>query len=417
MLEFFRYDDDGLEKQYNLRLYRPEFDSEIAPAWENRARKYRATAPCRLDLEYGSGPRDRLDFFPAEGKKDGPVVIYFHGGYWQRGNKDLYSFLAESFVKSGISLAIVNYDLCPSVRIAAITPQVRRAVAWVWRNATDLGVSRDKVFAMGHSAGGHITAMLMATDWPSLAPDLPRDLVKGGIPVSGLFDLVPLLPTSINTGVKMDVAEAKAQSPMNNPPATNAPQLVVVGARETPEFHRQSDLYAGAFATPDRLIERYDIPGSDHFDEVIELAREDSEFFQKTKAFIFNTVDQRLATVPQSLVERYLDVFNRHDIKGIESLFADDVEMLTPGGPDIWGTRFKGKDAAMKAILARLEGSPDLRWIDDKSWIMGNKVLVEWRVQATQPNGDKLDCLGIDLLEYRGTKVVKKDTYYKNVVR
>ncbi|MBY0558799.1 nuclear transport factor 2 family protein [Hyphomicrobium sp.] len=416
MLEFFHYDDTGLEKQYALRMYRPDFDTDIWPSWVKRANDYRAIAPCRLDLEYGSLPRERLDFFSAQGGKDAPVVVYFHGGYWQRGSKDYYSFLAEPFVKNGISIAIVNYDLCPSVQIKEISEQARRAVAWVWRNASDLDVSRDKVFAMGHSAGGHITAMLMATDWPSHGSDLPRDLLRGGIPVSGLFDLVPLLPTSINAGLKMDEAEAKAESPMNNPPATNAPQLVVVGGRETPEFHRQSDIYANAFATTERSMERYDVPASDHFDELNELAQESSEFFRRTKEFIFATVDKAAnGPVTEVVVREYLAAFNKRNLNAIEALFASDVEMLTPGGSDFWGTRFKGKDTVMDAIRARLAASPDLQWNDERSWVMGNKAVIEWRVTATQTDGSKLDCLGVDLLEYRGTKITKKDTYYKNV--
>src|SRR5690606_17743729 len=132
--------------------------------------------------------------------------------------------------------------------ISAITPQARRAVAWLWKNAEKLGISADKIHVMGHSAGGHITGMLMGTDWPAIDPALPKDLIKGGIPLSGLFDLEPLRFTSINDGVRMDAAEAKAQRPMNHPPVSNAPQLVVCGGAETDEFHRQSDMYVQAFA-------------------------------------------------------------------------------------------------------------------------------------------------------------------------
>lgn len=270
-----------MEPQYNLRARRPDYDVKVVPDWVLRSEAYRATATCKLDLEYGSGERERIDFFPAASPTS-PILVYFHGGYWQRGDKSVYSFLAEPFVKNGVSVAVVNYNLCPSVRISQITPQARRAVAWIWRNAGELGGSREKLYVMGHSAGGHITGMIMATDWPTFGADLPRDLVKGGIPVSGLFDLEPLRFTSINDGVLMDAFEANAESPMNHPPATNAPQLVVCGGKETEEFHRQSDIYVAAFAGKDRSMERYSVPECDHFDELNELAKEDSMFFRKS---------------------------------------------------------------------------------------------------------------------------------------
>ena len=132
-----------------------------------------------------------------------------------------------------------------------------------------------------HSAGGHLTARMMATDWPSVGPDLPADLIRGGIPVSGLYELEPLIHTSINEGPQMDVAEARAESPCNIPPLTNAPQLVAVGGGETTEFLRQSDDYADQYRTAERVMERFDVLKDDHFDELETLASDDSLFFEK----------------------------------------------------------------------------------------------------------------------------------------
>ncbi|MGB6055228.1 MAG: alpha/beta hydrolase [Burkholderiaceae bacterium] len=280
-----KYTYEEMEPQYNLRARRPDYDVKVVPDWIRRSEEYRAANPCQLDLAYGSGAREKLDFFPAAGQNS-PILAYFHGGYWQRGDKSVYSFLAAPFVKNGVSVAMINYDLCPSVRISQISIQARAALAWLWRNAAGLGGSPDQLYVMGHSAGGHITGMMMATDWPALGADLPRDMLKGGIPVSGLFDLQPLRFSSINDGVRMDEAEATAESPMNHAPATDAPQLVVCGGAETEEFHRQSDIYVAAFTTPARRIERYSVPDCDHFDELNALAREDSAFFEKSLRLI-----------------------------------------------------------------------------------------------------------------------------------
>lgn len=285
-----KYTSDELEAQYNMRATRLDYETAVVPDWIQRSATFRDSVSCRLDLAYGPLERERLDFFPAAGGADGPILVFFHGGYWQRGDKSVYSFLAEPFVKNGVSVAVVNYDRCPSVRISDIPPQARRALAWVWRNAEALAGSPDKLYVMGHSAGGHITAMMMATDWPAFGDDLPRDMIKGAVPISGLFELEPLRFTSINDGVRMDHAEAAAQSPMNHPPVTDAPQLVVCGGAEPSEFHRQSDVYTDTFATAVRRMERYSVPMCDHFDELNELADQKSTFFQKVLRLIGNQI-------------------------------------------------------------------------------------------------------------------------------
>lgn len=272
-----------LEAQYNLRARRPDFEALVA-RWLERCRLFRERADVALDLAYGPGARDRLDLF--RGTTGGPLLVYIHGGYWQRGDKSMYSFVAEPFMAAGVNVAVLNYDLTPSVRLGQIAPQIRRAIAWLWHHAAELGIDRNRVTVMGHSAGGHLTAMMMATDWPAFDPALPADLVKTGVPISGIFELEPLVHTSINEGPRMDVAEAKRESPLFLPPVTDAPQLVVDGGAETDEFHRQSDAYCAAFRTAARRMDRYIVPGADHFDELERLAEADSEFFRRSLALI-----------------------------------------------------------------------------------------------------------------------------------
>lgn len=276
---------DEIEAQYNLRAGRPDYETTVIPDWIKRSTRARETLDGRLDITYGSSDRQKIDMFTA-GKPDAPTLVYFHGGYWQRGEKAIYSFLAEPFVRHGVNVAIIGYDLCPAVSITTISAQAREALAWIWRHAGDLDVMHDRLTVMGHSAGGHITGMMMGTDWTALAGDLPIDLVKAGIPVSPLNDLEPLRFTSLNDGVRMDAAEARAESPMNHPPVTNAPQLIITGELETAEFQRQADMYVEAFATASRSIERYVVPDSDHFDELNALADDESVFFQESLASI-----------------------------------------------------------------------------------------------------------------------------------
>jgi arylformamidase len=269
----------GLEPEYALSHLRPELN--FLPGWAERSAAFRASASGKLDLAYGPGARDRLDFFPAPDAANAPTVVFIHGGYWQKGDKSTYSFLAEPFLRNGVSFVAVNYDLCPSVRVAQIGSQIRKAMAWLWRNADRLGANRDKSYLMGHSAGGHLTGMMMTTDWPAFEDGLPRDMLKGAIPISGIFELEPLRFTSHNEGLHLDQAEAASESPVNRPPVTDAAQLVACGADESAEFNRQSDLYVETFASSSRQMERYAVAGCHHFEVINELADPESEFFSK----------------------------------------------------------------------------------------------------------------------------------------
>lgn len=274
-----------LEEQYNFRARRPDYATAVEPDWVRRSEEFRQYAEGVLNLKYGSRARECLDFFPS-GRPNSPILVYFHGGYWQRGDKSLYSFVAEPFLEQGIHVALVSYDLCPTVRLSHITQQARCAVAWIHDHAAELGGSRDQLFVTGHSAGGHITARLMGTDWGRIAPTLPPDLIKGGIPISGLFDLRPLMSTTINANLGLDTAEAHTESPLLHPMPSHAPQLVVCGGAETEHLRRQTDDYVCRFSSATRAMERYDVPGCDHFDVVNALADANSELFRKVVALV-----------------------------------------------------------------------------------------------------------------------------------
>lgn len=282
-----RFTPEEFESQYNLRLGRPDYEQTVIPDWMDRSEKARKSLDCKLDIRYGDGDNQKLDVFSC-GDTTAATLVYFHGGYWQRGDKSIYSFLAVPFVAAGVNVIVAGYDFCPSVTITQISEQSREAVACVYRRAEEFGINKERITVMGHSAGGHITQMMMGTDWSQYADDLPKNLVFAGIPVSPLSLLEPVrLTVGLNTGIRMDEAEAEAESPMlNHHPVTNAAQMVVVGGAETDEFHRQAQMYHDAFKTAERSMELYIVPDVDHFDELNVLADPASPFFKKTIALM-----------------------------------------------------------------------------------------------------------------------------------
>ena len=270
-----------LEAQYNVRARRgPEF-AAVVERWRNLSKEVRNQRLCDLDVPYGTRAREKLDWF-FSGNPSGPALIYLHGGYWQSGDKSMYSFIADDFVRHGVSVGIVNYDLTPLVKIAHITAQVKRAIGWIWQNAKTLKFARDRLILSGHSAGGHLTGMMMGCDWSAVDHELPHDLIRGAMPISGIFDLQPLVHTTINSGPKMNIEEAKEESPYFIQPKTDAAQLVVVGGGETKEFLRQSDSYVEKYQTKSRVMKRINVADDDHFDVVETLADPNSELFNQT---------------------------------------------------------------------------------------------------------------------------------------
>lgn len=282
-----KFTPDDFEAQYNLRLSRPDYETTVIPDWKSRSEAAIAAMSCTLDIRYGGGEKQKLDVYSC-GDPGAPTLIYIHGGYWQRGDKSLYGFLAQTFTDAGVNVAIIGYDLCPAVTITRIAEEIREGIAWVWHHADGLKLDRDRLNVMGHSAGGHLTQMMTGTDWPAHDPALPRDLIKSGIPISPLSLLEPVrLTQGLNAAIRMDAAEAAAQSPMlNHPPLTDAPQIVVVGGAETDEFHRQARMYAEKFTTPTRSIDLYIVPRADHFDEINILADSSSDIFDRALELI-----------------------------------------------------------------------------------------------------------------------------------
>ena len=236
---------------------------------------------CHLDLRYGDAPGETLDLFPSR-RGDGSCMMFIHGGYWRSLDKKDFSFLAPTFVAGGISLAVVNYDLCPKVSMEEIVRQMLRASRWLWLHAEDHGMDQDRLYAGGHSAGGHLTAMLMCAQWPSFDRRLPKDLWKGGLAISGIYDLRPLVDIDwLNADLRLDEASALKLSPAFLPPATRAPLMTCVGGDESSEFIRQNALLGGRWKSA--FAGDIAMPGTNHFSVVDGLADPANPLYRGTR--------------------------------------------------------------------------------------------------------------------------------------
>jgi len=220
-------------------------------------------------------PGETVDLFPAR-KGDGTCMMFIHGGYWRSLDKQDFSFLAPAWVDAGVSLAVVNYDLCPKVTMEEIVRQMLRASRWLWLHAEQYGMDQDRLYVSGHSAGGHLAAMLMCALWPAFDARLPKDLWKGGLAISGLYDLRPLLHVDfLQQDLRLDEAAALRLSPAFMPQATRAPVMSCAGGDESSEFQRQNALLGERW----RGVEDIGMPGTNHFSVIDGLADASSGLF------------------------------------------------------------------------------------------------------------------------------------------
>jgi arylformamidase len=252
------------EAEYNNRRRVPEHPA-IIQGWTRDAAAYRAQNPPTV-VKYGEGERQRIDLFPAiGGDSASATVMFIHGGYWQALDRSFFSHLARGLNARGVRVAMPSYSLCPHVRIVDIVEEVRMA-------ARLLGAGGAKLVVAGHSAGGHLAACLLATDWPSVDPALPSNLVPAAYAISGLFELTPLVPTSVNDALGLDEAEAERLSPLFWPPPAGRILDAVVGGDESSEYLRQSRIIAERWGAASVRTRYEAVPGANHFTVIAPLA-------------------------------------------------------------------------------------------------------------------------------------------------
>jgi arylformamidase len=261
------------EAEYNNRARVPEFQAIFAQ-WLAEGAAYRERWGGEIGLPYAPGERTRMDLF---GDGQGPVAMFVHGGYWQSLGRESFSHLAGGSNAHGVTVAIPGYDLCPQVSMAEILRELREATAFVWRRFGK------RIAVSGHSAGGHLAACLLATDWPAHAPDLPPGLVHSATCISGLFDLKPLVGTTINKALGMDEAEALRLSPAFWPAPRGLTLDAIVGGEESAEYWRQSRLIAERWGAEGVRTRCEMVEGANHFTVIAPLADPDSAM---TKRFV-----------------------------------------------------------------------------------------------------------------------------------
>jgi arylformamidase len=260
--------DHDLESQYSPRLSVPDH-AEIFARWARAAEDYRAdmlkAGKAELGFSYGESSRQFVDlFFPAAGES-APLVLFIHGGYWRAMDPSFHSHMARGLNERGFAVGVVGYDLCPVVTIADIVEQIRRACASLWQRFDR------RMLVCGHSAGGHLTAAMVATDWQKLWPKVPQDLVPVGYAISGVFDLTPLTKTSMNQDFKLDDQTARQISPIFWPLPEGRSLDAAVGDLETSEFKRQSRSMADVWRQGQAETRYGELPGN-HFTVIDGLA-------------------------------------------------------------------------------------------------------------------------------------------------
>ncbi|QEX22665.1 esterase [Hypericibacter adhaerens] len=271
-MAYDQLDDVTINTQFSPRIAVPDCEEWLARDAKLSA-DTRAALRHTADIAYGESPGERLDVFPAT-DPGAPIHVYIHGGYWRALDKSDFSYVARPLVAAGATTVLLNYDLCPKVTLDIIVQQIRNAVIWVYRHAGLLGGSADRIYLSGSSAGAHLAAMMLAQDW-SRSP-VPDDVIKGAVCITGIYDVEPVLRIQANEQIRLKPEMVARNSPLRFAPRRRCPALVAVGAKETPEWIKQSEAYEAHLKRHGLPTSLLKLPDTHHFSITQSLSWPDS---------------------------------------------------------------------------------------------------------------------------------------------
>lgn len=278
------FNQEELDTQYRAAATVPSLDP-FMEAYAAGSAQAREALECITDIKFGPGEEETLDLFPVPGNDNAPLFVFIHGGYWRMLSKNESSYMAPNLVGEGIAVAAINYTLVPPANIDQIVRECRRSIKWLYEHAADHGIDPNRIYVGGSSAGGHLTGMLVAGGWQE-ALGLPANVVKGGLPMSGLLDMEPMTLCFVNEWMQMSLEDGLRNSPDRNLPDEGCPLIVAVGGNETDEFKRQSKDFATLWQSKGWPAEYLECAGINHFTAPLELCKPDSEMTQKLLTMI-----------------------------------------------------------------------------------------------------------------------------------
>ena len=284
----------------------PEVDTAYSPSrslpegvfpahmdlYRDRSLEVYRTRPHVRDLIYDAASGQGLDIVPAPGPGLKPAFVFIHGGYWRMLSKNESVYPAPALNARGITLVAPDYSLAPATSLEEIVRQVRAAIAWLYRHGAEHGIDPERIFVGGHSAGGHLTGAVVADGWRTAA-GLPENVIKGAMPVSGLFDLEPITRSFVNEWMGLDRARSDALSPLFHLPPAPCRMVVAWGGDETRGFHDQARLWLDAWRLKGYPATELLVPQRHHFDIVLDWCDPESALTRALAAMIFEPPNAR----------------------------------------------------------------------------------------------------------------------------